>query len=180
MWISVQGSPGRFFFPSLHRWKPGCNMGYFKLQYRDWQASWRRKNRAEDKRGFVQIRKHVNQGTICPAPTHLCTSGQTETNLESWVFLGVEYSAASPSPGRSWPRCCHWDSDCVCWQFQGHSSLSSVSNWYEMLDELLLRSSVCLQSCHLSHPPPPPPPQVHLFPNYGKQRHCLVFFPPSK
>lgn len=137
--------------------------------------------KAKEKRGFVQIIKLMSWGTPCPAPTHLCTSGQTETNLKSWVFLGVVYSAASPAPGRNWPRCCHWDSGYVCWQFQERSSLSSVSNWYEMLDELSLLSSVCLQSCHLSPPPPLPPPQVRLFPNYGKQRHFVwCFFLPLK
>lgn len=102
------------------------------------------------------------------------------TNLESWAFLGWGYIWAWPSPGRSWPQCCHWGSGCVCWQCQGSSSLSSVNNWCERLGAASLRFCVCLQSCHPSHRRHHHHPQVLLSPSYSKHRRldlCVGFFP---
>lgn len=97
------------------------------------------------------------------------------TNLESWAFLGWGYTWAWPSPGRSWPRCCHWGSGCACWQCQASSSLSSVNNWCGRLDEVSLRFCVCLQSCHPSHHRRHHHPQVLLFPSYSKHRWFDLF-----
>lgn len=104
------------------------------------------------------------------------------TNLESWAFLGWGYIWAWPSPGRSWPRCCHWGSGCACWRCQGSSSLSSVNNWCGRPGEASPRSCVCLQSSLPSHHPHHPRPPVLLSPSCSKHRGwiCLLGFSPKK
>lgn len=97
------------------------------------------------------------------------------TNLESWAFLGWGCTWAWPSPGRSWPRCCHWGSGCVCWQCQGSSSPSSVNNWCERPGEVSLRFCVCLQSCRPSHHRHHHHHPGLLFPSCSKHRRLDLF-----